>query len=104
MPRSYRRCIRPKRVPADSKWGEYWDRNVQIDVVGLRADDWIDLGECKWHGRPAVSAVARELDARSAHYPGKGRTIRKRVVLRARPKSVPAGNMVHDLPALYEKR
>ena len=31
--------------------GEYWDRAVQIDVVGLRADGWVDLGECRWQGR-----------------------------------------------------
>ena len=27
---------------------EYWDKNIQIDVVGVREDNRIDLGECKW--------------------------------------------------------
>ena len=35
--------------------GEYWDRIVQIDVVGLRADGWVDLGECRWQGRMGVA-------------------------------------------------
>ncbi len=81
--------------------GEFWDRATQIDVVGLRDDGWVDLGECKWHGRPAVTAVQRELEARVAHYPVQRRTVQRRVFLRTRPKATPAGLVVHDLAALY---
>src|SRR5690606_1777684 len=35
-------------VPGGGHVGEYWDKQVQIDVVGVRRDGWIDLGECKW--------------------------------------------------------
>jgi AAA+ ATPase superfamily predicted ATPase len=92
-----------EKVTGRVEVGEYWDRDVQIDVVGLRADDWIDLGECKWQGRPAVTAVERELEARAANYPGRSGTVQHRVFLRARPKSVPAGIQVHDLPSLYDQ-
>ncbi|MDO8543167.1 MAG: ATP-binding protein [Opitutaceae bacterium] len=81
--------------------GEYWDRECQIDVVGLRTDGRVDLGECKWHGRPAVPEVQRELRARAAHYPAQRRTVQERVFLRARPKSVAEGVVVHDLASLY---
>ena len=84
--------------------GEFWDRATQIDVVGLRADGWVDLGECKWHGRPAVAAVTRELETRAAHFPSQRRTVRPRIFLRTRPRPVPAGVSVHDLPSLYEAR
>jgi AAA+ ATPase superfamily predicted ATPase len=41
-----------------SQIGEYWDREVQIDVVGLRADEWIDLGEC----RASLDETANQAD------------------------------------------
>ena len=91
-----------EKVSGRFEVGEFWDRQGQIDVVGLRGDGWIDLGECKWHGRPAVSAVVRELEARAAQYPIKGRTLQKRVFLRTKSKSVPAGTRVHDLGLLYD--
>ena len=33
-------------VAAGFETGEYWDREVQFDVVGLRQDNWTDRGEC----------------------------------------------------------
>jgi AAA+ ATPase superfamily predicted ATPase len=92
-----------EKVTGRIEIGEFWDRRVQIDVVGLRDDGWLDLGECKWHGRPAVTGVLRELEERAAHYPARGRTVHKRIFLRTRPKSVAAGCTVHDLGALYGK-
>ena len=91
-----------EKVSGKIEVGEFWDRNVQIDVVGLREDGWVDLGECKWHGRPAVTGVLRELEGRTSHYPHKGRTVHQRIFLRTRPKSIPAGATVHDLSSLYE--
>ncbi len=84
--------------------GEYWDRTAQIDVVGLRADGWVDLGECKWHGRPAAAAVASELAARAAHYPAKGRTVRPVAFLRRKPRTAPGGLTLYDLPQLYGEK
>jgi uncharacterized protein len=37
-----------EKVEAPFQIGEYWDRDTQIDVVGLREDGWTDIGECKW--------------------------------------------------------
>jgi hypothetical protein len=31
-------------VNAAFEIGEYWDKHVQIDVVGLRDDHWTDIG------------------------------------------------------------
>jgi len=31
-------------VTAAFEIGEYWDKHVQIDVVGLRDDHWTDIG------------------------------------------------------------
>jgi uncharacterized protein len=35
-------------IAAAFEVGQYWSRTTQIDVVGLRDDNWTDLGECKW--------------------------------------------------------
>jgi AAA+ ATPase superfamily predicted ATPase len=82
--------------------GEYWDRNVQIDVVGLRDDGWVDLGECRWIGRTRLSSIARELAVRIGHFPGDNRTVRQLVFVRNRTASIPNGVVVHDLQSLYQ--
>lgn len=81
--------------------GEYWARGMQVDVVGLRGDGWIDLGECKWEWRPAPAAIARELEARAAAYPAGRRTVQRRAFLRMKTKAPPEGVVVHDLASLY---
>jgi len=82
--------------------GEYWDRAVQIDVVGLRADGWVDLGECRWQGRVGVAQAARELAVRATHFPGGSRTVRQILFVRKKSKTDLQGTIVHDLTALYE--
>ena len=81
--------------------GEYWDRAVQIDVVGLRADGWVDLGECRWQGRAGVAQAARELALRATHFPAGNRTVRQLLFVRQKPKGAAPGILVHDLQALY---
>ncbi len=82
--------------------GEYWDKTVQIDVVGVRADNWIDLGECKWHGTAGVSAPAAELAARVRSYPSANRTVNKRLFVRTKSRAAaPVDVTVHDLSSLY---
>lgn len=81
--------------------GEYWDRAVQIDVVGLRADGWIDLGECRWSPGIRISTLAREMAARAHLFPSAGRTIREILFVRRRPRSAGRTVMVHDLASLY---
>lgn len=81
--------------------GEFWDRTVQIDVVGLRSDGRVDLGECKWLGRDGLAGAARELTARVANYPGSARTVQPRLFVRARPKSPAIEFPIHGLRELY---
>jgi AAA+ ATPase superfamily predicted ATPase len=91
-------------VTASFEIGEYWDRHVQIDVVGLRDDGWTDLGECRWGTVRSLPAVAAELEARVASYPNRrNATIGRRLFVRQRPKRAPApsGVRVHALSDLY---
>lgn len=82
--------------------GEYWDRDLQVDVVGLRGDGWIDLGECKWSGRPSLAAAATELRARCARFPADGRAVRQHLFFRRAPAAAAAADVaVHDLDSLY---
>ncbi len=101
LPRLYRR----EGVAASFEVGEYWDRDVQIDVVGLRDDGWADLGECRWGRVRSPAALARELAERRARYPNPGNaTIGLRAFTRepfTRPPD--AGVRWHDLAALYEE-
>ena len=83
-----------------SSWevGEYWDRDVQIDIVGLREDGWTDLGECRW-GAP--KAAARELVERAKRYPNpRGASLKLRVF--AQEPGTAEGVVWHDLVQLYE--
>jgi hypothetical protein len=84
--------------------GEYWDRAVQIDVVGLRADGWVDLGECRWPTRAGVAEAPRELTTRVGHFPNGNRAVRQILFVRKKSKLAPQGVVVHDLPSLYEGR
>ena len=81
--------------------GEYWDRTLQIDVVGLRSDGCIDLGECKWHTRTSTAEIARELAQRAAHYPDQRRTFCARAFVRSKPKTKTPELIIHDLRELY---
>jgi len=52
-------------VSATHEVGEYWDKEVQVDVVSLRDDAMIDVGECKWgviRSWPAAVKEAKEKD------------------------------------------
>ena len=49
--------------------GEYWSREVQIDVVAIKRNEWIDLGECKWGNVKSWPGLLSELNARIPHYP-----------------------------------
>jgi uncharacterized protein len=80
--------------------GEYWDPGVQIDVVGLRADGWADLGECRWPHKASASDAARELAARATRFPAGERTLRRLLFLRRKPQ-VSSGVHTQDLADLY---
>lgn len=97
--------LRDERVVADVQVGEFWSTSAQLDVVGLRADRWVELGECKWGTPGSVTSVLATLREAATDYPSKGLTVRYRLFTR-RPvrAALPPDVRAHDLDALYEVR
>ncbi len=76
-------------VGGGTRVGQYWDKQVQIDVVGVRDDGWIDLGECKWGPVASAPAVLAELEAKVLAFPNpRNATLCRRVFARTVPASV----------------
>jgi AAA+ ATPase superfamily predicted ATPase len=46
------------------KCGRWWDKNIEIDVVGIGGDNII-FGECKWSKKQIGISVLKELQAKS---------------------------------------
>ncbi|MBL8626461.1 MAG: ATP-binding protein [Myxococcales bacterium] len=91
-------------VDAAFEIGEYWDRDVQIDVVAVRDDSVVDLGECKW-GATTAGVVVKELDAKVARFPNDSdATLVRRGFVRSAVRPTAAGAAVrwHTLADLYE--
>ena len=86
--------------------GEYWDPEVQIDVVGVRQDNWTDLGECKWGEVSSLPALAAELDGKVRRYPNaRNATIGRRLFVKAAKAHAKArltDVRVHTLQDLYD--
>lgn len=93
-------------VRAAFEIGEYWDRDTQIDVVGLRQDHWTDLGECKWGAVRSVPALRSELRGRLPRFPNpRQATIGQRYFTRQRLRATPeaaTNERWHCLEDLYE--
>jgi AAA+ ATPase superfamily predicted ATPase len=102
LPWLYRR----EGVTAGFEVGEFWSKDVQIDVVGLRDDGWTDLGECKWGPMRSPAAAVRELEEKVRRYPNRrGATLGRRIFARQKPptgETGPAGVRWHGLEELYE--
>jgi hypothetical protein len=91
-------------VRASFTVGEYWDADVQVDVVGVRQDNWTDLGECKWGVVSSLNALAAELGEKVRRYPNaRNATIGRRLFVR---KSLAKARLpdfhLHTLQDLYE--
>jgi uncharacterized protein len=103
LPELYRR----EQVSASFEVGEFWSKDVQIDVVGLRDDGWTDLGECKWGRVESATELAREIEAKLAGFPNpRNATIGRRVFTRApvAPTSAAKTDLRwHDLEDLYRE-
>lgn len=86
--------------------GSYWNTATQIDVVGVRQDGWIDLGECKWSPGASLPAATAELEQKVQRYPNQNHsTIMRRLFMRsARPlrKPKPDNLRIHTLEELYQ--
>jgi hypothetical protein len=86
--------------------GEYWDKETQIDVVGLRQDRWTDLGECKWGHVGSATALRTELGGRLPRFPNpRHATLGLRFFTRQRMRVTPDAathEHWHCLDDLYE--
>ncbi len=84
--------------------GEYWkNQDLQIDVVGVRADDWIDLGECKWGTVASVPALAAQLEEKLRRYPNPENATLGRMLFTRRPVRLPPpGVRCFALDDLYD--
>jgi AAA+ ATPase superfamily predicted ATPase len=92
-------------VQANFEIGSFWNSTTQIDVVGLREDRWIDIGECKWGTVSSVPALEAELEEKVHRYPNtRGATIGRRLFLnsiRRGRKALPAHIRIHTLADMY---
>ena len=93
-------------VNAAFEIGEYWDKHVQIDVVGLRDDHWTDIGECKWGTVRSHNKLLKDLEKKVRVYPNtRGATIGRRLFLRKKPTAKltkTSGVAWYGLEDLYE--
>jgi|CXWL01.1.fsa_nt_gi AAA+ ATPase superfamily predicted ATPase len=95
--------LRHEGVTASVEVGEYWDSDVQIDLVGIRDDGCIDLGECKWGKVRSAPAVRAELATKLAAFPNpKQATLRRRFFVRNLPAKLETerDETWHDLASL----
>jgi uncharacterized protein len=96
-----------EKVAAPATVGEYWAKDVQIDVVSLREDNCTELGECKWGSVRSSTALRAELTAKVAAFPNRrAATIRLRFFTRERirPAAATEGAALeswHHLTGLY---
>jgi uncharacterized protein len=81
---------------AAAQVGEYWsNKELQIDVVGIRSDNWIDLGECKWGTITSVPALVSELEVKVAKYPNPSNATLGRLLFTRRPLAIEKSGLRH---------
>lgn len=82
--------------------GEFWSKETQIDVVGLRGDNWTDLGECKWGSVRSPKTLEDELARKAGLYQNsRGATLYKRYFVRNKPASRADADGWYSLEDLY---
>ena len=88
-------------IDAGFEIGEFWNAQTQIDVVGLRDDNWTDLGECKWGAVRSPRALEKEMDRKMKAFPNsRGATLGRRYFVRRKPATV-AGRGRKATPGWY---
>ena len=91
-----------EEVGAGFEIGEYWSPDTQIDVVGMRDDNWTDLGECKWGTVRSPRAMEAELDRKVGLYPNtRGATLGRRYFVRRKPAAREGVKGWYSLQDLY---
>jgi AAA+ ATPase superfamily predicted ATPase len=83
--------------------GAYWDNAMQIDLVGLREDGPIELGECKWGAYGSATKVESDLADKLSRYPNpSNRRLLPNVFARVKPRRAKDLQLRWwDLDALY---
>ena len=99
LPAIYRR----EGVNVPFETGEYWDSRVQIDVVGIRRGDAIDLCECKWGRIRSKPELRGEILRKAGLYPAGRQTVQTRIFSRlpAQRESGKDGVLWHSLEDFY---
>lgn len=92
-------------VMATYEVGEYWSRDVQVDLVAVRDDGVIDVGECKWGVVRSPRGVERELLDKLPQLPSGGKSLLPRIFLRSLPRDLPRQSTArwHSLAELYQE-
>ena len=89
-------------IGAGFEVGEYWGPSAQIDLVGLRDDNWTDLGECKWGAPRSSRALEAELERKAAGFPNqRGASLGRRYFARRKPAAKQGAKGWHSLEDLY---
>lgn len=74
-------------VSAPFEIGEFWSKDVQIDLVGLRDDGITDIGECKWGAVSSRRALEATIHQKMRAYPNHGNaTLVGRAFVRRHPR------------------
>ncbi|MCK5228753.1 MAG: ATP-binding protein [Desulfobulbaceae bacterium] len=97
------RLYQKEELTCSYEIGEYWAKDVQIDIVGYRRDGVVDICECKWGKIPSMPQLLKELKSKIACYPNKeNKTINGRLFLRSRLKLPINSNIqAYSLDDLY---
>lgn len=89
-------------VAAAFEVGEFWSKETQIDIVGLRADNFTDIGECKWGPVRSPKALEDELARKIGLYRNdRGATLNRRYFVRNKPASRADAEGWYSLEDLY---
>jgi len=94
-----------ENIPGPFQIGAYWNKDVQIDLVGIRADNRIDICECKWGPVRSIGKLVDELQRKIACYPNPhNATIQPRIFARKiNPRArIPDNVICHQFPELYK--
>ena len=95
------RLLIAERVALPHAVGRFWSPTAEFDVVALRGDHRIDLGECKWGPAGRAATWAKSLRERSSRFPSGSYSLGYRLFTRTALRSVPAGVTAHSLASLY---
>jgi hypothetical protein len=62
------RMVAAGELPPDTVVGRWWrDETAEIDVLALRGDRPVLIGECRWQAREVTERDLTELRVRAAH-------------------------------------